>query len=132
MTSHIIDPRHNKQMVTTDADHTTMSIVPFMRIYPNKRKVLHPIERPVSVATKARRFLRHGGRYMITILPETSPADPSINAIHLVAVVPGLRPQDIDLYAEATCFNDPGLPQAVDMLVDDSVRVMEQKIRSAA
>lgn len=104
----------------------TLSIVPFIRVLPGGRKVLNNIEVPVPTALSARQFLRAGGRYLITVLPEQT--HQGINAVHIVAVIPNKIPtQEPDLCAEAMAWNDPGLPQAIELLVRDSVRVLAEK-----
>lgn len=99
------------------------TLIPFIRVLPNGRKVMHPVERSVATGVLARQFLRNRGRYMITINDDLT--------VHLVAVLlPTLKGEEPDLCAEATCYNDPGLLQAVDLLVRDSVTIMEQKRNS--
>lgn len=94
------------------------SVIPFIRVLPGLRSVLQLIETSQETAIQARRFLRQGGRYKITIKDDAT--------VEMVAVVPV---ENDKLYAQATCHNDPGLPQAVEYLVADSIKTLTDRAR---
>ena len=94
-------------------------MIPFLRLYPTGHVMEERISRGPLVERMAGRFMDNGGRYMICIRDSLE--------VELVAAMP-VGPGQFEKLAEATCYNDPHLPMAIDQLVRDSINEMERRL----
>lgn len=93
-----------------------MPTIPFVRHFPNGRRVMTTIDRPRPIRDLASVFIHAGGRYRITISPD--------NIVHLQAILKHSTDRDAEEVECAVdeCTNDASLPHHIDALVEDSVK----------
>lgn len=86
--------------------------IPFIRGFPSGARSLQDITRPFQIERKAKKFIAHGGRYLIEIQ-----TDGKVSLIAIIDV--NGTAKDV---ARELCDNGPDLPLAVDALVLESVQ----------
>lgn len=86
--------------------------IPFIRTFPNGRRVLSTIDRP-GVAAIANVFVHAGGRYEVAVDEE--------GLVRLRAILVAPDGEEIEC-AYDSCTNTRVLPHKVDELVRDSVK----------
>lgn len=92
--------------------------VPFIRARPDGSHGLSVIPRPDDIQAMANRFVASGGRYLIAAMSD--------DTVQLVAATASVLDGEIVKMAERTVPNGVMLPHAVDELVRDSIRALDE------
>lgn len=92
--------------------------VPFVRARPDGSTGLSVIKRPEDIQAMANRFLAHGGRYLIAAMED--------GTVQMVAATASVVDGELVNMAERTVPNGVMLPNAVDELVRDSVKALDE------
>lgn len=108
------------------------TLIPFIRAFPSGEKRLQQIERPMDIYMKACRFIAHGGRYLIAVLPNQNNTDVCVEMIAAMVMNETVDDNGVERgeghireLANEAWVNGPGLEDAVDRLVLASVEKMD-------
>lgn len=93
-------------------------MIPVIRKLPDGTHRLEQVQRPKDVQVLADRFIHLEGRYLIAVMSEAE--------VRMVAAMPVKGKQDINIIAEETAPNGPGLVIAFDRLVRAANKRLEE------